>query len=61
MAKIIQYSIDVNEFDDAGVGVDGEKIAKVLEDAGIYVMGIDWKATWTEEGYHKSESPIYSD
>jgi hypothetical protein len=52
---IIQISIDIDE------GFDTEEIAKILEDNGIVVYGIAWKATWTHDGYMKGKAPISSD
>lgn len=52
-----QFSIDV--IDDGTVSEN--RIQKILETAGINVLGCEWKATWTKEGYHKSEPPISSD
>lgn len=54
---IMQYSIDVE--DDSKDGGDMEKrIRDALEAADIYVVGIAWKARWTNDGYHHCEHPI---
>lgn len=55
MKDILQFSIDVVD------GVSGNEIRKILEDAGIVVKGISWKARWTEDGYDKGEAPISYD
>ena len=54
--KVIkQFSVDI----DGDVG--GNQIEKMLNEAGINVKGIAWKATWTKDGYEKGEAPISSD
>jgi len=51
---IFQYSIDIREYD----GISSSDIAKILEDAGIVVEGIEWKARWTEEDYKDGKPPF---
>ena len=54
---ILQFSMDIedtNEF-------DAYKLTSILESVGITVLGCQWKATWTNEGYEKGEAPISSD
>jgi len=52
---ILQFGIDVE-------GNYTEKdIQEALENAGIYVRGVAWKATWTKEGYEKGKDSISSD
>ena len=36
-------------------------VADTLERDGYIVLGAEWKATWTDEGYAASEPPIASD
>lgn len=56
-SKVKQFSVDI-----VSKGEDFEEIIpKVLEDAGYTVLGCAWTATWTKEGYEKSEPPISSD
>lgn len=57
--KVKQYSFDilVNEND----GINEEKIAKILEDNGLCVLGADWKASWTEKDYNLGLPPYCSD
>ena len=56
--KIVrQFSFDILDDGD----IDEEKLTNILAAHGIDVLGAAWKATWTEEGYHKSEPPISSD
>ena len=52
-----QFSIDV--LDDGMVSEN--KIQKILKKAEFNVLSVAWKATWTVEGYYKSEPPINSD
>ena len=53
---IVQYSIDVGE-----VYEDMErKITEALINAGITVVGIEWKARWTLDDYYKGKPPISS-
>ena len=54
---IIQYSIDVEKTDDKMQ----EKIKKALNDAGIPVIGITWKATWNSNDYYSGKPPVSSD
>lgn len=54
---VVQFSIDLA---DTEINME-EKINKALEAAGLYVLGIEWKATWTNDGYHKGEPPVDSD
>ena len=51
--EVVQYSIDIvsTHFSDA------KRIAKILEDAGYIIKGIDWKATWDEVDYDKGKPP----
>ena len=58
MQYIRQFSVDVVDCDDI---LSEEMIAEILEKAGIPVLGCQWKATWTEDGYSKCEPPIDSD
>lgn len=55
MADIVQYSADV-VYDGK---IDEEEFAKILEDAGLTVLGTAWKASWTEDDY-KHGKPPYS-
>ncbi len=52
---ILQYSIDIKE------PTNGKSIVKALEKAGIEVVGIDWKATWTHEDYWSGKPPYSHD
>ena len=54
---IVQYSIDIQEYD----GMSEEDIANVLEDIGLVVYGVSWKARWTEEDYDNGKPPYSSD
>ena len=50
---VIQYSIDVLDTEDDME----ETIVKILENAGIYVMGTNFEARWTGEGYRTGQKP----
>jgi len=54
---IIQYSIDIKEYS----GISEKDIKKVLEDVGLVVCGISWKASWTEEDYDNGKPPYAYD
>ena len=58
MDYVRQFAIDVFDCDD---DLSEEKIMNALEKAGIPTLGCCWKATWTVDGYNKSEPPISSD
>ena len=55
MNDILQYSIDVRN------PVDEQVIVQALEKAGIEVIGIDWKAAWTDKDYWNCKPPYSSD
>ena len=57
MANIVQYSADVVY----NGKINEEEFAKILEDAGLTVLGTAWKASWTEDDYHHSRPPYASD
>ena len=57
MADVVQYSADI-VYDGK---IDEEEFAKILEDAGLTVLGTAWKASWTEDDYHHSRPPYASD
>ena len=51
---VVQFSIDVGDiYDDMET-----KITYALINAGITVIGIDWKARWTIDDYVKGKPPI---
>lgn len=51
---IVQFSIDVGDvYDDMET-----KITDALTNAGITVIGIDWKARWTINDYVKGKPPV---
>ena len=54
---IVQYSIDVENISENMQ----EKIEKALNDAGIPVIGICWKATWGGNDYYSCKPPKASD
>lgn len=58
MKDIVQYSVDVIDVVD---GISAEKIVTALEDAGIPVKEITWKASWTEEDYDEGKPPYSYD
>ena len=58
MEYVRQFAIDVFDCDDV---ISEEMIMKALEKSDIPTLGCCWKATWTVEGYSKSEPPISSD
>ena len=58
MGYIRQFAIDI---EDNNYDITEEMIADALEKAGFTTWGCAWKATWTEEGYHKSVQPISYD
>ena len=53
MTDVIQYSADIM-YDGK---IDEKKFAKILEDAGLTVLGTEWKATWTEDDYEHGRQP----
>ena len=55
---IRQFGVDIL---DDGYSVTENLIIEALEAYGLIVEGCMWKASWTEEGYHKGEPPIDSD
>ena len=57
MSDVTQFAVDIE--DDGNI--DEEEIAKILEDAGLIVLGTAWKASWTEDDYHHSRPPYASD
>jgi hypothetical protein len=59
---VVQVSVDIAVTDEEYNGTDiAETVAKTLEEFDYKVLGSAWKATWTDEGYAASESPIASD
>lgn len=54
MADVLQYSIDIV---DIGTPFDEKELQRILENAGIIVKGIDWKARWTEGDYDEGKPP----
>ena len=54
---IVQYSVDI-EYDGK---IDDKKITKILEDAGLIVIGAAWKASWTNDDYCHGRKPYSSD
>ncbi len=52
---VLQFSVDVED------EWEEEDIQEALENAGICVRGVRWKARWTKEGYDKGEQPISYD
>lgn len=66
MRRVVQFSIDI-EIDDTD-NMTEKDIEKALfsywyveKIPNREVLGIQWKATWTSEGYSKGELPISSD
>ena len=57
MKRVLQFAVDI---EDDGMMTE-ELFQEAIERAGLNVLGVAWKATWTDEGYHKSEPPISSD
>lgn len=55
MADVLQYSIDIL---DIGTPFDEKELQRILENAGIIVKGIDWRARWTEEDYDNGKEPV---
>ena len=55
MNEVLQFSIDVE-----GKYTESE-IKEVLENAGIDIIGIAWKATWDSDDYHAGKPPKCSD
>ena len=55
MNEILQFAIDVE-----GRYTESQ-IKDALESAGIYVLGVAWKATWDDDGYHSGKPPVSSD
>lgn len=53
MADIVQYSADIM-YDGK---IDKEEFAKILEDAGLTVLGTAWKASWKQEDYEQGKPP----
>ena len=52
---ILQFAVDIED------EYEEEEIQEALENAGITVRGVAWKARWTKEGYEKGQKPISSD
>jgi len=52
---VLQFAVDVED------EWEEEDIQEALENAGIYVRCVAWKARWTKEGYDKGERPISCD
>ena len=50
---VVQYSADII-YDGK---INEEEFAKILEDAGLTVLGTAWKAAWTEEDYDNGRPP----
>ena len=50
---IVQYSVDI-EYDGK---INEEEFVKILENAGLVVMGASWKASWTNDDYEQSKPP----
>ena len=50
---VVQYSADI-VYDGK---INEEEFAKILEAAGLVVMGTAWKATWTHDDYEQSKPP----
>ena len=56
--EVDQFSIDI--MDPTG-DITSDLIIKVLQDAGFDVLGGQWKATWTVQGYMEGMPPVASD
>ena len=50
-ADIVQYSIDIRDRE----GLDKHTITKILEDAGLEVLGCEWQERWTSKEYGYDE------
>ncbi len=57
MKYVRQFAVDIED----NYETKEEEIVEALEAAGIVVLSCGWRATWTEEDYHKSGTPISSD
>ena len=51
---ILQYAIDIRN------PIDLQTIRKALENAGIDVVGIEYKASWHDEDYWNCKKPYRS-
>ena len=49
---VVQISIDMED-----TNISEDEIAEILEEAGIPVYGIAWKARWTSEDYDNGKPP----
>lgn len=60
MNNILQFSIDIKDVNNNSEETE-RTLKNILEDNGIDVLGIMWKASWTEEDYRNGKPPYSSD
>ena len=59
---VVQVSVDIAVTDEEYDGTDiAETVAETLEAFDYKVLGSEWRATWTDDGYANGEPPIASD
>jgi hypothetical protein len=52
MADIRQFSIDIESNT-----LTEDELEEIIENAGLTVWGISWKATWDNKDYHEGKTP----
>jgi len=59
---VVQVSVDIAVADEDCSGNDiAETVAETLEQFDYTILGSEWRATWTNDGYANGEPPISSD